>query len=235
MSWDLERCRKTTGLLVGADAVMKTQGPKVFKDFLIMDTIPKDYTEEQYRIEIATRYCIVYDSLPIHILGNTAYYKLANLPYNLPKYYEENHVVLGIECDEQGLPRIVKWEDQGNMNKIVKTDIFSGSGIIAKMARHAKHTNTTFGQQLERLQEHLKKSDTQKLFKSAPNLFLLGEKIPTLQDEDFKIGDDNQPKDEHKKASDEVRYTFTSLDTLELLIKNSTKAQLMHNMEAYRS
>jgi len=235
MSFDLKRSVHNACLMLTADGIALDNGRTLYKDLLTVTANNNANTETLFGIEIASRICHIHDGMAINVLGNSTYYKMCDMPYDKPSYFRDNYEILGIPVDDDDKPIIIQWKDQFSFNSICTRKIFGANGIIKKMVDHAAGTNTTFADQLKRLQAHLDTCDLV-TFPNTENLFLLDKENDsvTLTGKDYNT--DEQPKDEHKDASDEIRFTFTSVDTLKLLINRCSKKELLNELlSKYRS
>jgi len=234
MSFDLKRSLENVRHMLASDGTILDNGRTLYRDLLTVSANNNANTETLFSIEIASRICHIHDGMAINVLGNSTYYKMADMKYDKPSYYRDNYEILGIPVDDDGKPIIIEWHDQHSFNSICSRKIFGANGIIQLMVNHASGTDTTFSDQLQRLQHHLETSD----LVTVPNterLFLLEKEVDdaTLTGKDYNT--DEQKKDDHVKSSDEIRFTFTSVDTLKLLINKSTKKELLNAMMKYRS
>ena len=234
MSFDLKRSLHIATNMLYSDGVILDNGRTLYRDLLTVTDNNNANTETLFSIEMASRICHIHDGMAINVLGNSAYYKLADMKYDKPSYYRDNHEILGIPVDDDGKPIIIEWNDQHSFNSICSRKIFGSSGIIKKMVDHAASTDSTFADQLERLQDHLVNCDLV-TFPNTERLFLLEKEKDgaTLTGKDYNT--DQQPKDAHVDASDEIRFSFTSIETLKLLINNTAKKELLNAMMKYRS
>ena len=235
MSFDLKRSLENVRHMLTADGKILDNGRTLYKDLLTVTDNNNANTETLFSIEMASRICHIHDGMAINVLGNSAYYKLADMKYDKPSYYRDNYEILGIPVDDDDKPIIIQWNDQHSFNSICTRRIFGSNGIIQLMVNHASGTDTTFVDQLKRLQTHLETSELV-TFPNTEKLFLLDkvDDSATLEGKDYNT--DEQPKDEHVDASDEIRFTFTSIDTLKLLIKRCSKKELLNELlSKYRS
>ena len=234
MSFDLVRSLENVRHILACDGTILDNGRTLYKDLLTVTANNNANTETLFSIEIASRICHIHDGMAINVLGNSTYYKMCDMPFDKPQYFRDNYEILGIPVDDDDKPIIIEWKDQFSFNSICTRKIFGANGIIQLMVNHASGTDTTFSDQLKRLQDHLATSDLV-TFPNTEKLFLLDKEKDgaTLTGKDYNT--DEQKKDEHKDASDEVRFSFTSIETLKLLINNSTKKELLNAMMKYRS
>ena len=235
MSFDLKRSLENVRHMLTADGKILDNGRTLYKDLLTVTDNNNANTETLFSIEMASRICHIHDGMAINVLGNSAYYKLADMKYDKPSYYRDNYEILGIPVDDDDKPIIIQWNDQHSFNSICTRRIFGSNGIIQLMVNHASGTDTTFVDQLKRLQTHLETSELV-TFPNTEKLFLLDkvDDSATLEGKDYNT--DEQPKDEHVDALDEIRFTFTSIDTLKLLIKRCSKKELLNELlSKYRS
>ena len=235
MSFDLKRSLENVRHMLTSDGVILDNGRTLYRDLLTVTANNNANTETLFSIEMASRICHIHDGMAINVLGNSTYYKMCDMPFDKPQYFRDNYEILGIPVDDDDKPIIIEWKDQFSFNSICTRKIFGSNGIIQLMVDHAAGTDTTFSDQLKRLQHHLETSDLV-TFPNTERLFLLDkvDDSATLEGKDYNT--DEQTKDDHVDASDEIRFSFSSVDTLKLLIKRCSKKELLNELlSKYRS